>query len=104
MWWKRRRFVRGDWGAIITELMGAQVPKGLLGIDTNMANVIPADIDEAAFSGAPAPGGLSADEKLAYERLSFVYAKHRPRLPDGAATADPVRNRGFARRPGGVFP
>ena len=57
MWWKRRRFVRGDWGAIITELMGAQVPKGLLGIDTNMANVIPADIDEAAFSGAPAPGG-----------------------------------------------
>jgi hypothetical protein len=75
MWWKRRRFVRGDWGAIITELMGAQAPKGLLGIHTNMANVIPADIDEAAFSGAPAPGGLSADEKLAYERLSFVYAK-----------------------------
>ena len=52
MWWKRRRFVRGDWGAIITELMGAQAPKGLLGIHTNMANVIPADIDEAAFSGA----------------------------------------------------
>ena len=75
MWWKRRRIVRGDWGAIITELMGAQAPKGLLGIHTNMANVIPADIDKAAFSGAPAPAGLSADEKLAYERLSFVYAK-----------------------------
>ena len=65
----------GDWGAIITELMGAQAPKGLLGIHTNMANVIPADIDKAAFSGAPAPAGLSADEKVAYERLSFVYAK-----------------------------
>jgi pimeloyl-ACP methyl ester carboxylesterase len=65
----------GDWGAIITELMGAQAPSGLLGIHTNMANVIPADIDKAAFSGAPAPAGLSADEKLAYERLSFVYAK-----------------------------
>ena len=65
----------GDWGAIITEVMGAQAPKGLLGIHTNMANVIPADIDKAAFSGAPAPAGLSADEKLAYERLSFVYAK-----------------------------
>jgi pimeloyl-ACP methyl ester carboxylesterase len=64
----------GDWGAIITELMGAQAPPELLGIHTNMANVIPADIDKAAFSGAPAPAGLSADEKLAYERLSFVYA------------------------------
>ena len=65
----------GDWGAIITELMGVQAPPGLLGIHTNMANVIPVDIDKAAFSGAPTPAGLSADEKLAYERLSFVYAK-----------------------------
>jgi pimeloyl-ACP methyl ester carboxylesterase len=65
----------GDWGAIITELMAAQAPKGLLGIHTNMPNVIPNDIDKAAFSGAPAPAGLSADEKLAYDSLSFVYAK-----------------------------
>ena len=60
----------GDWGAIITELMGAQAPPELLGIHTNMANVIPLDIDKAAFSGAPAPAGLSADEKIAYERLT----------------------------------
>jgi pimeloyl-ACP methyl ester carboxylesterase len=65
----------GDWGAIITEVMGAQAPPELLGIHTNMANVIPLDIDKLAFSGAPAPANLSADEKLAYERLSFVYAK-----------------------------
>ena len=65
----------GDWGAIIAEVMGAQAPPGLLAVHTNMANVIPPDIDQAAFSGAPAPAGLSADEKLAYERLSFVYAK-----------------------------
>jgi pimeloyl-ACP methyl ester carboxylesterase len=65
----------GDWGAIITELMGAQAPPELLGIHTNMPNVIPVDIDKAAFSGAPAPAGLSADEKVAYDRLSFVYAK-----------------------------
>ena len=65
----------GDWGAIITELMGAQAPDGLLGIHTNMANVIPDDIDGAAFSGAPAPSSLSADEKVAYERLQFVYQK-----------------------------
>jgi len=65
----------GDWGAIITEIMGAQAPPELLGIHTNMANVIPLDIDKAAFSGAPAPAGLSAEEKVAYERLTFVYAK-----------------------------
>jgi len=71
------RFVAqgGDWGAIITEIMGAQAPSELLGIHTNMPNVIPFDIDKAAFSGAPAPAGLSAEEKVAYERLSFVYAK-----------------------------
>src|SRR5436190_10018791 len=77
---KRLRYTKfvaqgGDWGAIITELMGVQAPRELLGIHTNMANVIPVDIDKAAFSGAPAPARLSADEKLAYERLSFVYAK-----------------------------
>ncbi|HEY3587774.1 MAG TPA: epoxide hydrolase, partial [Myxococcaceae bacterium] len=31
--------------------------------------------DAAAFSGAPAPSGLSADERLAYDRLQFVYQK-----------------------------
>ncbi len=65
----------GDWGAIITEILGAQAPPELMGIHTNMANVVPNEIDKAAFSGAPAPTGLSADEKLAYERLGFVYAK-----------------------------
>jgi pimeloyl-ACP methyl ester carboxylesterase len=65
----------GDWGAIITDLMGVHAAPELLGIHTNMAGVIPADIDKAAQSGAPTPSGLSADEKLAYERLAFVYAK-----------------------------
>jgi pimeloyl-ACP methyl ester carboxylesterase len=65
----------GDWGAIITEYMGAQAAPELLGIHTNMANAIPADIDKAAGSGAPAPAGLSPEEKVAYERLQFVYQK-----------------------------
>jgi pimeloyl-ACP methyl ester carboxylesterase len=55
--------------------MGVQAPPELLGIHTNMANVIPLDIDKLVFSGAPAPANLSVDEKLAYERLSTVYAK-----------------------------
>jgi pimeloyl-ACP methyl ester carboxylesterase len=65
----------GDWGAVITELMGVQAPPELLGIHTNMANVVPLDIDKLAFSGAPAPANLLADEKLAYDRLQFVYQK-----------------------------
>src|SRR5881396_3423576 len=71
------RFVAqgGDWGAIITDVMATQAPPELLGIHTNMPGVIPPDIDKAAQSGAPIPPGLSADERLAYERLAFVYAK-----------------------------
>jgi pimeloyl-ACP methyl ester carboxylesterase len=65
----------GDWGAVVVDLMGVQAPKGLLGIHTNMPGIFPADIDGAAFSGAPAPSGLSADEKVAYDRLQFVYQK-----------------------------
>ena len=65
----------GDWGAVIVDLMGVQAAPELLGIHTNMPGIFPADIDAAAFSGAPAPSGLSVDEKLAYERLQFVYQK-----------------------------
>ena len=65
----------GDWGAVITDLMGLQAPPELLGIHVNMPGVIPPDIDKAAQSGAPAPSGLSVDERIAYDRLAFVYAK-----------------------------
>ena len=65
----------GDWGAVITEIMGVQAAPELLGIHTNMPGVFPVDIDKAASSGALAPSDLSADEKVAYERLQFVYQK-----------------------------
>ena len=65
----------GDWGAVIVDLMALQKPSGLLGIHTNMPGIFPAEIDAAAFSGAPAPAGLSDDEKFAYERLQYVYQK-----------------------------
>jgi pimeloyl-ACP methyl ester carboxylesterase len=65
----------GDWGALITEQMGVLAPPELLGIHTNMPGIFPVDVDKAAATGAPAPSGLSADEKLAYERLQFVYQK-----------------------------
>jgi pimeloyl-ACP methyl ester carboxylesterase len=65
----------GDWGAIITDLLGKQAPPELLGIHLNMPGAVPPDISKAASSGAPAPPGLSAEESRAYEQLSFLYTK-----------------------------
>jgi pimeloyl-ACP methyl ester carboxylesterase len=63
----------GDWGAIVTDLLAAQAPAGLIGMHTNMAGVVPAEIDAAAWTNAPPPTGLSADEKVAYEMLATTY-------------------------------
>jgi pimeloyl-ACP methyl ester carboxylesterase len=76
----------GDWGALITDTMGAQAPAGLLGIHTNMAGAVPPEIDKAAFTGAPPPPGLSAEERHAYDRLVFFYTR-------GLAYAQEMGNR-----------
>jgi len=65
----------GDWGAVITEQLALQAPPELLAIHTNMPGAIPNDIHAAAFSGAPAPATLSADEKACYDELLFVFSK-----------------------------
>jgi pimeloyl-ACP methyl ester carboxylesterase len=72
-----QRFVAqgGDWGAIVTDLIGVQAPPELLGIHTNMPGAIPPEIDQASLAGAPAPSGLSAEERSAYDQLVFFY-KH----------------------------
>ena len=65
----------GDWGNAVTEQMALLQPAGLIGIHTNMPATVPPDIDKAAFAGAPAPSGLSADERQAYDQLAYFY-KH----------------------------
>jgi pimeloyl-ACP methyl ester carboxylesterase len=69
------RFVAqgGDWGNAVTEQMALLGAPELLGIHTNMPATVPPDIDKAAFAGAPAPSGLSSDEKHAYDQLAFFY-------------------------------
>ncbi|NYH42566.1 pimeloyl-ACP methyl ester carboxylesterase [Micromonospora jinlongensis] len=79
------RFVAqgGDWGALITELMGVQAPPELIGIHTNMPGVYPPDIDAMLQSGitgannplASLPSTLSEDEKRACEQADFFW-KH----------------------------
>jgi pimeloyl-ACP methyl ester carboxylesterase len=70
-----KRFVAqgGDWGNAVTEQMSLLGAPELIGIHTNMPATVPPDIDKAAFSGAPAPAGLSADEKHAYDQLAYFY-------------------------------
>ena len=67
----------GDWGSIVVNAMGVQEPKGLLGIHTNMPEVIPPEVDAAIWSGNPLPSDLSDEEKEACEQVrenKFYYA------------------------------
>jgi pimeloyl-ACP methyl ester carboxylesterase len=69
------RFVAqgGDWGNAVTEQMALLAPPELLGIHTNMPAAVPTDIAKALLSSSPAPAGLSADERHAYEQLDSFY-------------------------------
>jgi len=67
----------GDWGSIVVNFMGVQEPKGLIGIHTNMPEVIPPEVDAAIWSGNPLPSGLSDEEKKACAQVrenKFAYA------------------------------
>jgi pimeloyl-ACP methyl ester carboxylesterase len=70
----------GDWGAVVTDVMGRHAPKGLTGIHVttllgaierpptpNMETTIPPQIANALKNGEPAPAGLSAEEAIAFE-------------------------------------
>src|SRR4051794_10072880 len=64
----------GDWGAQITDVMGAKAPPGLLGIHSNMPGTVPPDV-ATTLAGDSAPSGLSAEEGEAWKRLNFLYTK-----------------------------
>src|SRR5262249_32843283 len=66
----------GDGGAAVTQNLGMQAPEGLLGIPSNMPGPVPADILKAAEQLAPAPDGLSDEERIAYDELLAFYGKH----------------------------
>ena len=70
----------GDWGAVVTDVMGRHAPAGLLGIHVttllgaierpptpNIQTTVPPEVANALKRGEPAPAGLSAEETIAYE-------------------------------------
>lgn len=63
----------GDWGNAVSELMAVQQPAGLMGIHTNMAATVPADVAKALAAGGPPPAGLSPDEMRAWDQLDDFY-------------------------------
>ena len=69
------RFVAqgGDWGAVVTDMMGVEAPPELLGIHSNMPATVPPEVALALRAGDPPLASLSAEEKRAYEELAFIY-------------------------------
>ncbi|MFC4016483.1 epoxide hydrolase family protein [Micromonospora sp. GCM10011542] len=73
----------GDWGALITDVIGLQAPPELRGILTNMPGTVPPEIDTLLQSDVTGvvnaldklPSGLSAEERRACEQLDFFW-KH----------------------------
>ena len=90
------RFVAqgGDWGALITEIMGAVAPPELVAIHTNMPSTAPPEIFQALRDGEGPPANLTPEERRAFERLDLffthglAYAQqmgHRPQTLYGIA-------------------
>ncbi|SBV32190.1 putative epoxide hydrolase [uncultured Sphingopyxis sp.] len=63
----------GDCGSVISQRMALQHVPGLLGIHLNMPAVVPADIARTLAAGDPAPAGLSAKERGAFDQLEAFY-------------------------------
>ena len=72
-----KRFVAqgGDWGAIVTDVMAAQGHPELVGIHSNMPGAVPPEVSKAIATGAPAPAGLSGEERAQFEKLKDLFAK-----------------------------
>ena len=71
------RFVAagGDVGAQVVDELGVQAPPEVLGIHSNMPGTVPADVSKALNFHEPAPAGLSAEERNAWDQLDFFYKK-----------------------------
>ena len=70
----------GDWGAQITDTMGAKAPAGLLGIHSNMPGTVAPDVSKALTSnvfgtGYPAPTDSRPRSSARTTGSSFLFTK-----------------------------
>ena len=65
----------GDWGAIISQVMAVQAPKGLLAIHTNMPGTVPPSVLRLIQNGDPVPSSFSDAEKTAFAGVDAFYRK-----------------------------
>jgi pimeloyl-ACP methyl ester carboxylesterase len=63
----------GDWGAMVSDVMGTQASPELLGIHLTWPFTVPPEIDKAVQTGSPLPSDLSSDEQHACEQLGYFY-------------------------------
>jgi pimeloyl-ACP methyl ester carboxylesterase len=63
----------GDWGAMVSDVMGTQAAPELLGIHVTWPFTVPPEIDKAVQTGSPLPSDLSPDEQNACKQLGDFY-------------------------------
>jgi pimeloyl-ACP methyl ester carboxylesterase len=66
----------GDHGSVISDALARQAPPGLVGIHLTMPATIPANLVKGINSGDPAPPGLTASERRAYDTLSTFFGRN----------------------------
>jgi len=66
----------GDWGSVVCDRMARQALPGLIGIHVNMPATVPPELMRAILAGDPAPAGLPATEKTAFEALSVFFGRN----------------------------
>src|SRR6266850_3975225 len=57
----------GDWGAPISTELARLAPPELLGIHLNLPATVPPEVSAALLTGAPAPAGLSDQERTGFD-------------------------------------
>ena len=79
----------GDWGGVVTDLMGIQAPPELIGIHTNFPGIFPPEIDKALRIGGSLPPNLSAEEKAACVVIKEIRRQADGRIRDSVQRLRP---------------
>jgi pimeloyl-ACP methyl ester carboxylesterase len=66
----------GDHGSVISDALARLAPPGLIGIHLTMPATIPPNLVRGINNGDPAPTGLTAPERRAYNALSAFFGRN----------------------------